>query len=71
MLVQSLSGYEHNSVVSGFSDTTAIVFVFNRSKDHFDESQAIFCFLTSYEALETVLNQVATTTDSIRFTIRS
>jgi hypothetical protein len=64
MLVRSLSGYELNSVVSGISDTAAIVIVFDRSKDHFDKTKPSSVFLTSHEALETVLNQVATAIDS-------
>ena len=56
---QSLTGYEPNSAAFGIPDAATVVFVFDRSKDHFDESKPFSLFLTSREALESVSNQVA------------
>ena len=56
---QSLPGYEPNSVASGIPDTATVVFVFDRSKIFFEEPKPFSLFLTSREALESLLNQVA------------
>ena len=56
---QSLTGYEPNSVASGIPDTATVVFVFDRSKIFFEEPKPFSLFLTSREALESLLNQVA------------
>jgi hypothetical protein len=44
LLSQSITGYEPNIVASGVSDTAAVVFVFDRSKDHFDEPKPFSVF---------------------------